>query len=67
MQRKAAASAPEDWWTVRQSGGYLHLSTSTVWRMIREKKLRMFKVRTRTLLRASDVRALVKEASGDLQ
>ena len=54
--RNAVETVPIDYWTLAQSGGYLHVSIRTMRRRIRENRLKIFKSGARTLLRAADVR-----------
>jgi len=59
--RASAAPFTEEFLTVRESAALLKLSEVSIRRYLTQKKLRRFKVGSRTLLMRGDVLGLVRE------
>jgi excisionase family DNA binding protein len=55
------ATVREVYMTVTETAEFYRVSSVTVWRLIREGKLKRFKLGRRTLIRQSDAEALIQE------
>jgi excisionase family DNA binding protein len=56
------AGASESYLTIKEAATFLRVSPVTVARLLRDRKLKRFKVGGRTLIRQRDAEALVREA-----
>lgn len=54
--------APAEFMTVKQASNLLNLSEVSIRRFLTQKRLRRYKAGARTLLKYTEVRALIREA-----